>query len=201
MFTSSRPATCYFPQPACLGGLRMPQYPRRRPLEPRPSIAEPRRHLLAAVLAFVREASSCPGVLRIALVGSLAADKPIPKDADVLVSINADMNLDPLARIGRRLKGAGQRINLGGDVFLADQRGRYIGRVCHYRECHPRVLCKARNCGKRQHLNDDLQIVTLNRALIAAPPVDLWPRVVRRVSVPADVEELLLAELDKGHSV
>jgi hypothetical protein len=28
-----------------------------------------------------------PGVLRIALLGSLATDKPLPKDADVLVTI------------------------------------------------------------------------------------------------------------------
>ncbi len=175
----------------------MTRYPKRRSFGPQPSIPDPRRHLLQAVLAFVRAASSCPGVLRIALIGSLVTDKPIPKDADVLVSINASMDLAPLARFGRRLKGAGQTINLGGDVFLADETGRYIGRICHYRECYPRVLCRARNCGKRQHLNDDLQIVTLDPALIASPPIDLWPRIARRVAVPDDTEELLLAELEK----
>jgi hypothetical protein len=36
------------------------------------------------VLTFVRSARSTPGVLRIALLGSLATDKPVPKDADVL---------------------------------------------------------------------------------------------------------------------
>jgi predicted nucleotidyltransferase len=49
------------------------------------------------VLTFVRSARSTPGVLRIALLGSLATDKPVPKDADVLVSIDADVDLDPLA--------------------------------------------------------------------------------------------------------
>ena len=107
----------------------MRRHSKRRPLGPSPSVPDPRRHLLQAVLAFVRAASSCPGVLRIALVGSLATDKAIPKDADVLVSIDASMDLDQLARIGRRLKGAGQTINLGGDVFLADETGRYIGRI------------------------------------------------------------------------
>jgi hypothetical protein len=181
----------------------MARYSKRRRFEPRPSVSDPRAHLLKAVLAFVRAASSCPGVLRIALVGSLATDKPIPKDADVLVSINADMDLESLARIGRRLKGAGQTINLGADVFLADETGRYIGRICHYRECHTRVLCRALNCGKRQHLNDDLQVVTLSPLLIAAPPIDLWPRTARRIAVPADTEELLLAELemDEGTGV
>ena len=170
---------------------------KRAPVGPRPSVSDPRQHLLVAVLAFVRAARSCPGVRRISLVSSLTTEKPIPKDADVLVSIDADMELDLLARIGRQLKGAGQRINLGGDVFLADENGRYIGRICRYRECFQRVLCRARSCGKRQHLNDDLQIVTLSSALIASPPIDLWPIIIRRVPVPDDTEKLLLAELEK----
>jgi hypothetical protein len=67
-----------------------------RPLARRPSVPDPRPHLLKAVLAFVRSARSTPGVLRIALLGSLATDKPVPTDADVLVSIDADIDLDPL---------------------------------------------------------------------------------------------------------
>ena len=169
----------------------------RPPPGPRPSVPDPRYHLLAAVLGFVREASSLPGVLRIALVGSLATDKPIPKDADVLVTIDASMDLSPLARLGRRLKGTAQKINLGGDIFLVDADGRYIGRICHYRECHPRALCRAQHCGLRQHLNDDLHVVTLSPMLIATPPIDLWPRIVRRVPVPADTEALLVAELER----
>jgi hypothetical protein len=39
-------------------------------------------------------------------------------------------------------------------------------------------------------------VLTLPHELIAAPPVDLWPKVVRRVMPPPDVEELLLAELE-----
>jgi hypothetical protein len=148
------------------------------------------------VLAFVRAAKAQPGILRIALVGSLTTDKPVPKDADVLVTIDADMDLAALARIGRRLKGTGQKINLGGDVFLTDAAGRYIGRICHYRECHARFLCKALHCGQRQHLNDDLQIVTLEPTLIASPPIELWPRIVRRVAVPADTEALLVTALE-----
>jgi hypothetical protein len=147
------------------------------------------------VLAFVRAARSTPGVLRIALLGSLATDKPVPKDADVLVTIDPAVNLDPLARLGRRLKGTAQTINLGADIFLADVAGRYLGRICRYRECWRRVACRALNCGLRQHLNDDLQIVTLSPALIIAPPIDLWPRFVARCAVPADTQALLVAKL------
>lgn len=162
-----------------------------------PSVAEPRRPLLLGVRSFVRAACDCPGVLRIALLGSLTSTKAIPKDADVLVTIDGVIELSRLARAGRRLQGFAQTMNLGADIFLADERGRYIGRICHYRRCHPRVACLAQNCGLREHLNDDLKVVTLSNELIAAPPVTVWPNVVRRVEVPPDVEELLLTELER----
>ena len=165
---------------------------------PSPSVAEPRRTLLLAVLAFVLAARACPGVQRISLLGSILTAKAIPKDVDVLVTIDAAMDLTRLARSGRRLMGQAQTINLGADIFLADTTGRYLGRICHYRECHPRGLCHAQHCGQRDHLNDDLHIVTLSQELIASPPVELWPKVIRRLSVPADVEEALLNKLDQN---
>jgi hypothetical protein len=171
---------------------------RGRSYAPSPSIAEPRRHLLLAVGSFVRAARNCLGVTRVALVGSLTSAKPIPHDADVLVSIDDTIDFPRLALAGRRLKGAAQHINLGADIFLADERRRYLGRICGYRECHPRARRQAQHCGRRNHLNDDLHILTLPQDLIASPPLELWPRVVRRVTVPADVEVLLLADLEQN---
>ncbi len=49
--------------------------------------------------------------------------------------------------------------------------------------------------GIRAHLNDDFHVITLVPALIASPPVELWPEIHRRLPVPGDVEELLLAGL------
>jgi hypothetical protein len=163
---------------------------------PTSSVAEPRRPLLLAVRSFMRDARDCPGVLRIALVGSLTTTKANPKDADVLVTIDGAMDLSKLARAGRRLKGSAQTINLGADIFLADEGGRYLGRICHYRECRPRRTCLAEHCGRRECLNDDLHVVTLSNELLAAPPVELWPKVVRRVMVRPDVEAILLTELE-----
>jgi hypothetical protein len=165
---------------------------------PTPSVAEPRRHLLLAVRSFVRSARDCPGVLRIVLLGSLTTTKLIPKDVDVLVTIDGAAELVELARAGRRLQGVAQTVNLGADIFLANEDGCYIGRICHYRKCFPRVACIAQNCGRREHLNDDLQVVSLSKELIAAPPVTLWPNVVRRVIVPPDVEALLLTDLERA---
>jgi hypothetical protein len=106
------------------------------------------------------------------------------------------MDLARLACLGRRLQGTVQRINLGADILLADEAHRYIGRICHYRECFPRVACRALSCDRRRDLNDDLQIVTLSPALVSAPPIDLWPRIVARCDVPADTHALLVAQLD-----
>ena len=88
---------------------------------PTPSVAEPRGPLLLAVRSFVRSARDRPGVLRIALLGSLTTSKLIPKDADVLVTIDGAVELVELARVGRRLQGIAQTINLGADIFLANE--------------------------------------------------------------------------------
>jgi predicted nucleotidyltransferase len=98
-----------------------------RTLGPRPSVSDPRPHLLKAVLAFVRAARSTPGVLRIALLGSLATDKPVPKDADVLVTIDPAIDLGPLARLGRRLQGTAQTVNLGPTSSWRTRRGATLG--------------------------------------------------------------------------
>jgi hypothetical protein len=127
--------------------------------------------------------------------GSLTTTKSIPKDVDVLVTIDGSAQLAELAHAGRRLQGFAQTINLGADIFLANESGGYVGRICHYRKCFPRGACLAQNCSRRQHLNDDLQVVTLSKELIAGPPVTLWPKVVRRITVPPDVETLLLNDL------
>ena len=89
-----------------------------------------RAFLLAEVQRFAERACTCLGVRRIALVGSLTTDKENPKDADVLVTVDDDADLVPLATLGRRLKGHAQSRNKGADIFLADPSGRYIGRIC-----------------------------------------------------------------------
>lgn len=163
--------------------------------------SEVRGTLLQLVLEFVLAARTLPGVRRVALIGSLATEKERPKDADVLVTIAAEVDLDALARLGRRLTGRAQGINSGADVFLATPDGEYLGRVCHYRECHPRVACLGRHCGARSHLNDDLDVLRLPPALVAAPPVLLFPAVSAAVAVPVDVEASLLAALRADASI
>lgn len=156
---------------------------------------EVRSTLLGLALDFVQAAAGCTGVARIAVIGSILTAKSRPKDVDLLVTITPAVDLPRLAQLGRRLKGGGQRMNSGADVFLADTDHRYLGRICHYRECHPRALCQARHCGAVPHLADDLDRLTLDHALIVEPPLELHPAIVIRTSIPDDVERLLVAPL------
>lgn len=157
-----------------------------------------RAFLLAEVQRFVERACTCLGVRRIALVGSLTTEKENPKDADVLVTVDDDADLRPLATLGRRLKGHAQSRNKGADIFLADPSGKYIGRICSWRECYPgkRMSCDARHCGRRAFLHDDLDDVTLDVSLIKTPPLELWPKIVRRIELPADVESQLIQPIE-----
>jgi hypothetical protein len=148
---------------------------------------------IAEVRAFVIEACRIPGVVRIALIGSLTTEKPEPKDADLLGTITDDADLEPLARLGRRLQGRAQSRNRGGDIFLADPRGNYFGRTCHWTRCGPgiRISCDALHCGWRHYLHDDLRAIRLPKSLIAAPPLELWPRQVVRIPLPEDLKRAL----------
>ena len=178
----------------------IPEPPQAQDLEP----AGPtdRERLLAEVLAFVRAASRLRGVTRIALIGSLTTEEPDPMDADLLVTVTDDMDLAPLATLGRKLQGHAQSFARGGEVFLADPPGHYLGRTCPWKQCGPgiRVSCDALHCGWRLYLHDDLDTVCLDESLVAAPPIDLWPEVIARVPVPEDVEQEVLRPLREGES-
>ena len=157
------------------------------PLPASPPTPPARTRLLAEVLAFVRVARQLPGVTRVALIGTLTTDEPEPKDTD----------LATLATLGRKLQGHAQGFNHGGEVFLADARGNYLGRTCPWKQCAPdvRMSCDALHCGKRHYLHDDLETIRLASDLAVSPPVVLWPKIVARVPIPADVEQELIAPL------
>ena len=152
-----------------------------------------RQFLLLEALSFVRTASRLPGVLRIALIGSITTDKPDPKDIDLLLTVADDLDLERLASAGRRLKGRAQGRNSGADIFLLNLRAEYIGRTCQWRECAPgiRMACRADQCGRRPYLYDDLRVIKLSQALVSAPMLELWPTVVSHGALPGDVQAWL----------
>jgi len=70
-----------------------------------------RARLITEVLNLVRKARQLPGVVRIALIGSLTTSKPTPKDFDLLVTVMDEMDLAPLAKLGRKFNG--HAVNFG----------------------------------------------------------------------------------------
>jgi len=145
-----------------------------------------RPRLLAEVVHFVLAVRDLPGIRRIALVGSLATDKEWPKDVDLLLTVDDDADLAPVAKLARRLQGHAQSMGLGADVFLAGPAGRCLGRTCPWSRCGPgiRASCDALHCGRRMYLHDDLEAVRLPDEMVAAPPVEVWPEVRVRPGVP-----------------
>ncbi len=151
-----------------------------------------REQLLVHLPWFVSAAARLPGIRRIALLGSITTNKQDPKDIDFLVVVDDDLDLEPLASLGRKLKGRAQQINRGADIFLADVHNRYIGRTCSWKTCGPgiRMSCDALNCGRRHYLHDDLETVTLSQETVHTA-LELWPSLERRVGLPDDLKEIL----------
>ena len=154
-----------------------------------------REKLITAALDFAGKASRLDGVQQIALIGSITTDKPDPKDVDLLITVNLDtVDLPALAILGRQLKGSLQQINSGADIFLLDTHGKYIGRICHYRECPSatRTSCRGLNCSlpwQIPHLCDDLHDLDLNTqpATISTPPAVIYPNLIINHPLPDDL--------------
>lgn len=145
--------------------------------------------LLLAAKWFVDKAKNLDCVKQIALIGSICTSKKNPKDIDLLLAIAAGADIAPLAKLTRQMQGRIQRGLLGADVFLVEE-GNYLGRPCRYREPHMRVVCANDNlrCSlDRAFLCDTSTAFTLKKALLASPPIILYPRLHAEVPVPADV--------------
>ncbi len=151
-----------------------------------------RELLLEEVHRFAKTASAISGVAKISLPGSLTTNKQNPKDADLLVQVKDEIDIESLAAAGRRIKGRGQSLASGADIFLCNMEGQYIGRTCSFRECHPRVRCFGSQCHRATYICDDLDNVTLSSELIEAPLIEIWPNVVTRCEVPEDVQRIVL---------
>ncbi len=154
-----------------------------------PRLKKLRPSLIQLAGAFAQEAVRVAGVTRVALVGSITTTKPDPKDVDLLVTVEDTADLAPLAVIGRRLKGKTGSLGSGADIFLANPRGKYIGRVCEWKDCRPgvRIRCDALHCGRRHYLHDDLRAICLSSELVRSPPVILWPEPRWTEPVPPDL--------------
>ena len=152
-----------------------------------------RQQLLSFAIEFVQTVMNLNGVTRIAMIGSLTTNKPDPKDADLLITVENDLDLSRLAKACRRLQGRAQSLNRGGEVFLANTDDQYIGRICPWKECGPsiRSSCDALHCGMRLYLHDDFGTIQLSDELVKYPTIEIWPNYKARVEVPKDLADAL----------
>lgn len=159
-----------------------------------------RQLLIEETMIFAGKAIARHGVLKVALIGSLATDKANPKDTDLIVTISDDIDLKSFARISRSLQGRSQGFNRWADIFLVDESGEYLGRTCPWKECRAgiRASCQALHCGWRPHLHDDLQNIKLEQNTIKYPAVELWPNLIVRVRIPDDLK-IALEQFQREH--
>lgn len=156
-----------------------------------------RKNIIQLVYEFYISCIKINDVKRIALIGSIITNKEKPHDVDLLLTIPDDLDLNRLAKISRALQGKSSQIGGGADVFIANLSNEYLGRICIWKVCKfgVRMRCDADNCGKREYLHDDLNVIKLSKELIDNPPLILFPNIVRNVPIPLDVEEGLLNKI------
>lgn len=157
--------------------------------------------LLAATLEAVRAVTRVSGVTHVALIGSLTTPKAEPKDADLLVRIADDCDLVSLAKVAHRFQRRTRDFSRWGEIFLSTRQYVYLGRICPSDLCglETRIDCGAMNCGRCPHLHDDLRALSLPSALLAEPPVELWPEIRVNAEIPRDVQMVLLLPLIEEH--
>ncbi len=160
-------------------------------------INEYRQNIIKLVLDFILSCKEIEGVERISIIGSLISSKEKPKDVDLLVNISDDLDLTHLAKISRTLQGKSGGMTGGADVFLANSKNEYLGRICIWKDCKPRVRmsCDAQNCGKRKYLHDDLGVIKLSKDIIENPALILYPKLIYNFPIPQDIEEGIVKNL------
>ncbi|WP_240414673.1 zinc-ribbon domain containing protein [Paenibacillus periandrae] len=89
-------------------------------------------------------------VQEIVLCGSMAAGDLYPSDLDMAVVLSAEDELPHLAKYCRQVSSTTH----AWEVFVFNTERKYLGRICHKRECPARYPCDAKDCGKKQHLRN-----------------------------------------------
>ena len=89
-------------------------------------------------------------VQEVVLCGSMASDDPYPQDIDLAVVLSNLSELPQLARFCRQISS----VTHAWEVFVFDTNRKYLGRICHKRECPGQRYCDAPDCGRTPHLHN-----------------------------------------------
>ena len=152
-----------------------------------------RESLLYALNWFLDEVKQFKEVRQVALIGSICTNKPNPKDIDLLISIKPKTDLKKLATLRRKTQGRIGQGLLGTDMFIVED-GRYLGRLCRYREPWPRVVCCNDNliCDRtRNYLCNTSNNFSIDKSIINNPPITIYPKFSTTIEIPNDVGKVL----------
>lgn len=107
------------------------------------------------------------------LAGSMASDDPYPNDIDLAVVLTDVAELPRIARAARQMSS----VYHGWEVFVFTPDRRYLGRICHRRECPAtQARCDAVDCGLIPFLKN-IAGFTFNPDMFLAPALEpLWVR-------------------------
>ena len=121
---------------------------------------------------FAEKAKNLASVQEVVLCGSMAAGDPYPGDIDLAVVLSELDELPQLARFCRQISSTTH----AWEVFVFNGDRKYLGRICHKRECPARYPCDAMDCGRTPHLRN-IRGFRFDRSLFLAPELKvLWSR-------------------------
>lgn len=135
---------------------------------------------IQAAQHFASKAKNLASVHEVVLCGSMATGDPYPGDIDLAVVL---ANLNELPRLARCCRQISSTTHAW-EVFIFNSNRKYLGRICHKRECPASYPCDAQDCGKTPHLRN-IHGFRFDQKLFFAPELKvLWNR---------DEESVLLA--------
>jgi len=120
---------------------------------------------------FAEKAQKLPGVLEVAIVGSVAGNDPYQNDLDMAVIVRKLDEITTIAKHARQMSGHYR----GWDIFLFDEGLKPLGRVCHCRECPGQSTdCLAPGCGQPPHPRVYPDFEYCERVFLKSPIDVLW---------------------------
>lgn len=137
-----------------------------------------RTRFYEAARLFAERVQLLPTVQEVVLCGSMATLDPYPLDLDLAVVVSS---LEELPQIARRARQMSCYYH-GWEVFVFTPDRRYLGRLCHRKDCPTTTTCcEAPDCGKIPYLGNQSGF-EFNPELFLAPELKaLWTRTEKSI--------------------
>ena len=141
---------------------------------------ERQKQIQLAVEKFTSLVGDVDGVIEVALFGSAASDKSNPQDFDLMVFI------EDIACIPQISKSVRKTTNIfhAHDVFIFDERKKYLGRICQRSVCPTTsVECYIKDCGNIKYLKQLDRFVFDEMKAFKKNPIIVWQSPVHKESI------------------